>query len=205
MMAYCPHCIFNISCASFVVNTLLFFLLSAVFYSSFLCINTSISSLGRSLPIPYSQKCSYAMQNTFSPVAQAVCSAGTVIKAQIAAFFSAVRCDLHVIQQSSTARTKPRCPRRVLPPFISAARFRRYRDANKKGTYALAYAPPFSLFFNGSEPVLRPGQTAAHGHAEGVRPHMAADAEGQRISEDVAMLRERVHRHLPQSSSAASS
>ena len=51
------------STASFVVNTLLFFLLSAVFCSIFLCINTSISSLGRSLSTPYSQKRSYAMQN----------------------------------------------------------------------------------------------------------------------------------------------
>ena len=39
-MAYCPHCIFNISCASFVVNTFLFFLLSAVFCCVFLCISS---------------------------------------------------------------------------------------------------------------------------------------------------------------------
>ncbi|WP_418486231.1 hypothetical protein, partial [Dysosmobacter sp.] len=38
-------------------------ILSAVFCPSFLCINTSIFSLGRSLSTPYSQKRSYAMQN----------------------------------------------------------------------------------------------------------------------------------------------
>ena len=58
-------------------------------------------------------------------------------------------------------------------------------------------SPSLSLFFNGSDPVLRPGQAAAHSHTEGVRPHMAADAEGKRIGEDAAVLRERVHRHLP--------
>ena len=49
-MAYCPHCIFNISCASFVVNTLLFFLLSAVFCCVFLCIS-SIAFKQKTAPV----------------------------------------------------------------------------------------------------------------------------------------------------------
>ena len=136
------------------------------------------------------------MQNVFSSVTQVFCNADAVIKAQIATFFSAAQCDLYVIQRSPTARSKLRYPCRALSSFISAARFRRCHDANKKGTYALACVPFFPLFFNGSDPVLRPGQAAAHGHAEGIRPHMAADAEGQRIGKD-AISR--------QSSSAASS
>ena len=137
MMAYCPHCIFNISCASFVVNTLLFFLLSAVFCSSFLCINTSIFLIGRSLSTPYSQKRSYAMQNNLLACGTGCLQRWRGMKSADRRFLLCCTvCNLHVIQQSSTARSKLRCPCRVLPPFISAARFRRYRDVNKKGTHA---------------------------------------------------------------------